>query len=231
VPLAAPQTGDQQSGKAIAPRMALDQVTAAAGAANTVVTAAAFRKGDVATVDPRWNLAGDGIVWLVRSVSAGGATKNDGTRAETVSLVDDATGKLIDSRPQKSDAAYQPARLWQTATIHGLDCCAGNEYAFYRVETDGGTLLYEGMVRGGESGTGDSTVMGGWEGLPLVLPAGRYSIAGWLATYDSGVTGAPQDECSTQVTLQPLGDVALDAEFPAGGSCTFRPAPSASPGS
>jgi len=68
VPPAAPQTGNQQTGNVITPRMTLVQVAAAAGLGDDLLTAAAFRAGDIATVDPRWNLAGDNIVWLLRSL-------------------------------------------------------------------------------------------------------------------------------------------------------------------
>ncbi len=232
VPLAAPETGDQQSGKLLTPRMTLAQAVTAAGPGDDVATAAAFRAGDIAAVDPRWNFAGDDILWLVRTLKQGATSQGEETRPETVSLVDDATGRLIDSHPLKVAGDYQPARLWQMATVHGLDCCASNEFAFYRVQSDDGTRVYEGQVRGSESGYPGTTTFGGSYGSgPLVLPAGRYSITIWLATYDSVVMGPPRDECSTQVTLRPLDDVALDAEFPAGRACTFRPAPSSSPGS
>jgi len=232
VPLAAPQTGDQQSGKLLTPSMTLAQAVAAAGFGDNVVAAAAFRAGDIATVDPRWNFAGDNILWLVRSLAQGAPSQGEETRPETVSLVDDATGRLIDSHPLKVGGDYQPARLWQMATVHGLDCCGSNELAFYRVQSDNGTLDYQGLVPGGESGGTDSTTFGGSYGSgPLVLPAARYSITTWLATYDRGAMGTPRDECSTQVTLRPLDDVALDADYPAGQTCTFRPAPSPSPGS
>ena len=232
VPLAAPQTGNQQSGQPITPRLTLAQAVAAAGLGDNVAAAAAFRAGDIATIDPRWNYAGDNILWVVRSLAQVSPSQDDVTSPETVSLVDDATGRLIDSHPLKLAGDYQPARLWQMATVHGLDCCGSNELAFYRVQSDNGTTVYEGLVPGGESGGTDSTTFGGTYGSgPLVLPAGRYSITTWLATYDRGVMGTPRDECSTQVTLRPLDDVALDADYPAGQACTFRPAPSPSPGS
>ena len=68
VPPAAPETGDQQTGKVITPRMTLAQVAAAIGLGDDLLTGAPFRAGDIATVDPRWNFAGDDIVWLVRSL-------------------------------------------------------------------------------------------------------------------------------------------------------------------
>jgi hypothetical protein len=146
VPLAAPQTGDQQSGKPITPRMTLAQVAAATGSGDNVVTAAPFRAGDIATLDPRWNYAGDNILWLVRSLAQGAPSQDDETRPETVSLVDDATGRLIDSHPLKLAADYQPARLWQMAIVHGLACCATNDFAFYSVQSDDGTKVHEGTV-------------------------------------------------------------------------------------
>jgi hypothetical protein len=232
VRVAAPQTGDQRSGAPITPKMTLAQVAADVGVGDNLLTGAPFRAGDIATVDPRGNLAGDNVVWLVRSLAQVGPSQREETRPETVWLVDDATGDVIDSHPLKVDAAYQPARLWQMATVHGLDCCAGNVMAFYRVETGAGNVVYVGLVSGGESGTSDATTFGGSYGSgPLVLPAGEYSISLWLAPYDHGVMGTPSDECSTHVTLRPLDNVALNADFPAGQACTFQPAPTPSPGS
>ena len=78
------------------------------------------------------------------------------------------------------------------ATAHGVDCCAGDVLAFYRVASGDGTVVYEGMVPGGSSGGSGSTTYGGGYGSgPLVLPAGGYSITAWLATYNGGVTGTP----------------------------------------
>jgi len=228
---AAPQTGSQQSGKPIVPRMTLAQVAATIGLGDELLTGAAFAAGDVAAVDPRWDLAGDKVVWLVRSLVAATGSTTDETRTETVWLVDDATGKVIDSHPLQVAADYRPARLWQMATVQGSSCCANDVAAFYRVQAGDGTVVYEGLVPGGESGGPDSTTFGGGYGSgPLVLPAGEYSITGWLATNDGGVMGTPRDECSTHVTLGALADVALEADFPSGRACTFQPAPSLSPG-
>ena len=231
VPVTAPQPGDQQAGKAITPRMTPAQVAAAIGAGDGLLTAAALPRRDVATVDPRWNLAGDGIVWIARSL--GLAAGPGPARPETVWLVDDATSKVIDSHPLQLAADYRPARLWQMATVHGLDCCSGDVLAFYRVTFADGTGAYEGMVRGDASGSGgqDATTFGGgYMSTPLVLPAGSYSVAAWLAPDSGGVAGAPRDECTTQVTLAPLGHVRLNADFPSGKACTVGPAPSPSSG-
>ena len=223
VAVAAPQTGNSQTGREITPRMTLAEVSAALGLGSDLLTGAAFRKGDVATVDPRWNLAGDGIVWLLRSLGQPDASGAGGPRPETVWLVDDATGKVIDSHPLAMAADDHPARLWQVATARGVGCCAGDVLAFYRVASADGTVIYNGMLPGGVSGSAGATTYGG--SAPLVLPAGGYSITAWLAPYADGVMGTPRDECTTQVTLEPLGDVALNADFPAGEPCTLGPAP------
>jgi hypothetical protein len=231
IPPTAPQTGDQQTGKPVTPRMTLAQVTAAIGLGDDLLTGAAFRAGDIATVDPRWNLAGDNVVWLLRSLGPAAGSDAQGARSEIVWLVDDTTGKVIDSHPLKLASDYRPARLWQMATVHGVECCANSVLAFYRVASGDGTVVYEGMVPGGSSGEQSSTTYGGGYGSgPLVLPAGEYSITAWLAPYDGGVTGTPRDGCSTQVTLRPLDDVALNADYPPTKACTFQPTPSPSPG-
>lgn len=232
VPPAAPQTGDQQSGTPITPRMTLAQVAAAIGLGDDLLTGAAFRSGDIATVGPRWNLAGDKIVWLVRSLAPAAGSGAGETRSGTVWLVDDTTGRVIDSHPLKLASDYQPARLWRMATAHGVECCAGDVAAFYRVTSSDGTMVYEGTVPGGSSGGADSTTFGGSYGSgTLVLPAGGYSVTAWLAPYSAGVAGPPRGECSTQVSLRPLDDVALNADFPPNKACTFGPPPSPSPGS
>jgi hypothetical protein len=229
VPLAAPETGDQQ-GRAITPRMTLGEVATAAGVSDDVVAGAAFKAGDVASIDPRWNFAGDNVEWVVRSVGLVDPSQSVESRAETAWLIDDASGRVIDSHLMKLDADYEPARLWQMATVHGLDCCAGDVTAFDRVSS-GGSIVHEGMISGGSSGGLDFTTFGGGYGSgPLVLLPGRYSVSTWLATYAGGVAGTPHDSCSTQINLLPLGEVALNADFPGGLACTSGPAPLPSPG-
>jgi hypothetical protein len=68
VPPAAAETGDQQTAKVITPRMTLEQVAAAVGLGDDLLTGGAFRKGDIAAIDPRWRFTADDIVWLVRSL-------------------------------------------------------------------------------------------------------------------------------------------------------------------
>lgn len=229
---AAPQSGDLRTGTPIAPRMSLGQVAAAIGPGNDLLTGAAFRAGDIATVDPRWNLAGDNVLWLVRSLPPAAGSGAGGTRPVTVFLIDDATGRVIDSHPLQLDPVYQPARMWEIAIVHGVECCAGDTLPFFRVVAGDGTVVSEGPVSGGASGGPDGTTYGGSYGsTPLVLTAGDYSITAWLATDTGGAVGQPRDECSTQVTLSSLGDVALSADFQSNKACTFRPAATHQPGS
>jgi hypothetical protein len=227
VPLDARETGDQQSGRPITPRMTLPEVAAVVGPSETLLAGAAFQAGVIATVDPRWNLAGDTIVWLVRSIAPTASSNPGDPRPETVWLIDDTTGKVIDSQPLISDPGFRPARLWSVATVRGLECCAGDVGPFVSVESADGSVLYEGRVPGGASGDADSTVFGGGYGsLPLVLPAGRYRVSAWLATV---ANGAPSQTCSTELTLAQLDEVALDAQFPAGQPCSFDRGPLPSP--
>ena len=231
VPPMAPETGSQQTGQAITPTMTLDQVTAGLGLGDGLLTGAAFRKGDIASVDPRWNLVGDDVVWLVRSLGPVDVAGTGQMRPETVWLVDDATGQLIDSHPLQLAADYQPARLWQMATVHGRQCCNGDTLAFYQVQSGDGTPVYEGTVPGDESSSSESEVTtfgGGYGSGPLVLPAGDYTVTAWLTSYDHGVVGPPRRQCATQVTLGPLDNVMLNADYPDQHACTFEPAPSPS---
>jgi hypothetical protein len=213
VPLTAPETG-----LVLAPRLTVDQAVLALGLGEQVLAAAAFRAGDIAAVDPRWNLAGDDIIWIVRSIR-GGDSSAVATRSVAVSLVDDATGELIDVHDLALGAGYRPARLWSIATTPG-QCCI-SALPFYRVRSNDGTTLHEGMVEGGAHGREDVTTYG--PGVPLVLGPGAYSVTVWLASFEAGVIGPPTgDECSTEVALSELDDVMVEAVFPAAGQdCTF----------
>jgi hypothetical protein len=232
VALVPPVTGNHQTGGFLPPaRMTLNDIEGVLGSGSNVVAAAVLRAGDIATVDPRWNLAGDNLVWSVRSVAAAPQGEDPEPRPETTWLIDDAEGTVIDSQPMLSSSTYQPARLWQMATVHGYECCGGDLEAFWRLESTEGTALYEGLVSQGTSGGQGYTTFGGAYGSPpLVLPAGGYTFAVWLAPFDHGVMGSPSGECSAPITLRPLGDVVLNADFPHGGSCTIGPAPSPSLG-
>jgi hypothetical protein len=228
VPIEVPQTLDKDTHKPLTPSMTLDQITTVIGPDNELVAAAPFRAGEIASIDPRWNFAGDDILWIARSLGPTPASGGS-TRPESVGLIEDATGLLIDSHPQGLDPSYQPARLWQMSTVHGRNCCNGDTLAFYRVESSDGAALFYGRVPGDGSSSSESgatTFGGGYGSEPLVLPAGDYTVTAWLASYDHGVIGPAVRECATQVSLGPLDDVKLNADFPHKLACTFQQAPS-----
>jgi hypothetical protein len=221
VPLSAPRPWDQTTQKPLVRRLTVDQAITALEHSDEVLAAAAFRAGDISSVDPRWNLVGDDIVWIVRSIH-GGASSTGTTRSVTVSLIDDATGKLLEAHDLALDPSYRPARLWMIATTTGVECCTGNVFPYYSIRTGDGAALHDGIVQGGAYGRDNVTTYG--PGAPLVLNEGTYSVTAWQATIDRGVIGSAVDKCTTEISLGQLDDLMLEARFPAiGRSCTFGP--------
>jgi hypothetical protein len=221
VPLSAPRPWDQTTQKPLVRRLTVDQAITALEHSDEVLAAAAFRAGDISSVDPRWNLVGDDIVWIVRSIH-GGASSTGTTRSVTVSLIDDATGKLLEAHDLALDPSYRPARLWMIATTTGVECCTGNVFPYYSIRTGDGAALHDGIVQGGAYGRDNVTTYG--PGAPLVLNQGTFSVTAWQATIDGGIIGSPMDACTTEISLGHLDDLMLEARFPAiGRSCTFGP--------
>jgi hypothetical protein len=231
VPVTPPETGDLATAQVISPRMTLAEAADTTGAADGLLTGAPFRAGDIASIDPRSNLTGDGVVWVVRTVGPRTTPDPPEVRPATVWLVDDASGSIIGSHPLALDTADQPGRLWPMAAARGVECCLGEVFAYYRVEATDGAALYEGLVSAGASGDQGATTYGGsgYGSTPLVLPAGSYVVTAWLAGDPRTATGPAQDACTTQVVIKPLEDVRFNADFPAGRACTFRPTPSPAP--
>lgn len=220
IPLAPPQTTDADDYTPLAPAMEPAQLEDALPPGAEVLTAAAFRAGDISTIDPRWNLSGDDIVWLVRSIRTDDSETGP-TRSVMVSLVDDATGTIRDTHDLALDPAYRPARLWTIATAQGTTCCDGSIGAFYGVRSNDGTQIHESRIGGGAFGSGDTTTFG--IGVPLILQPATYSVWVWLAPSDDGA-GAPSGECTTDVTLNELDDLMLEATFADDGQdCTLGP--------
>ena len=220
IPLSVPATWDQTRSQLLTPELTLTDAIATIGSGHEVLALAAFQAGEISKIDPRWNLAGDDIVWLIRSIEGDQSSVNV-MRSVTVSLVDDATGDVIRSHDLALDPAYQPARLWTIATVRSYVCCPGGVGARYRVASEDGTLLHESSVSGSAYGSDDGgTTFGPDE--PLLFGPGTYTVSAWLASGDPGAIGS--SECSTEVTLTELDDLMLEALFPAtGGPCTFGP--------
>lgn len=200
--------------------MTLDEVEAAAGLEGKPLTAAALKMGVVPRIDPRLHGVGDSTVWVFRALrSDAGSDAADPTRAVDVRLIDDATGQVIASTGLEMDAAYKPARLLVQAIRRGA---TDNDeiHPFYRVERLDGTGLQQDWVSGWSSG--DDTVARYGAGLAAVLEPGDYVVRAWRATVDRDETmGEPRDECMTEISLDPLNELHVEASFPDEGPCTW----------
>ncbi len=200
--------------------MTFPEAQAAAGLEGELIAALALKAGDAPTIDPRLHGVGDNTVWILRALRPDSALDAaDPTRAVDVRETDDATFQVIVSTGLELDAAYEPARLLVQATRRGA---ADNDdiYPFYRVERLDGTGLQQDMVSGWSSG--DDTVARYGAGLAVVLEPGDYVVRAWRATVDRDETmGEPRDECTTDISLDPLSQVRVEVSFPELGRCTW----------
>jgi hypothetical protein len=222
----APKTFDYTNHQSVAAHLTLTDIQAALGG-NQLLSAAATAADGVRSFDPRWNTTGSALIWVVRSVAP--ATSNtqgiDPTRAVSVSLLDDATGEVVDSQPLLLPADYNPARLWVTETRQNVDWNAEQSIAaFYRVQDAGGDAIQDGPVGGGSRGTNRVIVNG--PDLPLILGPGSYTVTAWLGPREGFSGGSPTPtspigECSTQETLNAGDDVLLDAVYQEHAACTW----------
>lgn len=210
VPLAAPEGWDHSTESPLKPGLTLERVVDAIGSSDQVVAAAAFAADDISMIDPRWNLAGNHIVWIVRSLGDG--SSSNVTRSMRVSLIDDRAGTVLDAVDLSLGPEFRAGRLWTAATTVGIGCCADDIYPFYRVTHGDGTTIHESIVGGGAHGGGDATTYG--PGLPLILTGGMYTVTAWLATIDGNEVGAPMQKCSTQLVIGDGDDLMLEAVFP-----------------
>src|SRR5689334_12366083 len=126
----------------VATRMTTAEATEAAQPGANVLMAIAAHATDIPTFDPTLNVAGDSVMWLVRTidgVDADGA--DDPTRSATEFLVDDATGAVVQSLPLAA-TDFAPAILHLQASS-AVECCGGSLYPSYEVDaSDGTTLLF-----------------------------------------------------------------------------------------
>jgi len=202
-----PQLWDSGGYLQVPLRMSLADIQTAVGPGQ-ILTAAPFQARDIWTVDPRWNLAGDEAVWLVRTF-ASEPESSDPTRTAEVSLIEDATGRVVDSHALAIDPGYAPGRVWLSSERRDLDAL-GNVpdelESFYRVTSSTGSVVNE---------------QGPWRSLPVVLPGGDYSVETWLATYVEGVQGLPSRSCSTSIHLDPLGNFRLLAYYEPDKQCVW----------
>src|SRR5215213_2727159 len=146
-----------------------------------VIAAAAVKASDVASIDPRFNLAGDQTIWLLRSIRQV-ADQTSSTRPMSVTIVDDATGSVVGSADVDIAPDFAPARLAIDArrpATNGSDGIA----AFFRVDGSDGDAIAGGAIGGGRQFGNPGFTQHG-PGIPLILPAGEYVLSVWLAQID-----------------------------------------------
>ncbi len=208
-------------------RMSLNDLAQATGG-HGLLTADAVKASDAWTIDPRFHAVGDNTVWVVRRLTSTiTATPDDGTRRVSVWLVADATGTVLDQTDLALSPGYQPARLSIQATRPQVN---DSVYPFYRISS-GDTTVLETVVGGSTYGSRSETRYG--PDMPAILDPGTYTVEAWLATVDwsagDPVVGEAFGNCSTSISLNALDDVTMQAAYTRSGSCTWGPAPSASP--
>jgi hypothetical protein len=217
------------------PALTLDAVASTVGVSDGLVTAAIVRPEDVASVEPRWNVAGNDLLWLVRALDAPDATASpdDPTRSAREWLVDDATEAVLKSGGLAIDSNSEPARAWFQATrgTNRLANVLDDRVPAYQVLQADGQSLHAGRIGGGGSGRPGLATYG--PDVPLALDAGTYTVQFWLP--DSDADASQRDPayafCSGDYTLSASQDLTLQAAFGKGDTCTLSTlaAPSAHP--
>jgi hypothetical protein len=229
VPAQAPETGDNETGTLLTPKMTLDEAASAAGISEELVTGAVFQARDIASVDPRLNLAGEGLVWMLRSRGGDSTMRDpaDQTRSGLVSLVDDSTGRVVATRDLASAEGYRPARLWVQATRPTRDGNAPDDmYPFFRIQPETGDTVQERRVSGGLTGSMRLLTYG--PDIPVLLDGGTYTVSWWLAGIGEDTT-APTLACSMEAILAPGDDVTAQAAFTFKDACTTATLPAPTP--
>ena len=174
--------------------LTLDQVTQAIGPGAVVVSARPSKANDARTIEPRWNLSGDGVVWIVESVAPGDQAAGPAA-ATTISLVDDQTGAVLRSEPFALPSDFAPGRLWVRTSLQGFPDNDPDPLAPYVSLSRDGVDLQNGS----------------WNEVPYVLDPGEYTVSAWLSKPGEG--DDPTAPCSTDIVLSALGESELDATF------------------
>jgi len=209
--------------------MTLDVAAAAAGVSDGLLTGAVFRARDISSIDPRLNLVGDDLIWVLRSLVDDSSTQApaDQSRAAIVSLVDDSTERVLAIRDLAVGDGFRPARLLVQSTRPTRD---GNEpdenHPFFRVTSEDGHAVHESRVSGGLRGTARLLTYG--PDPPLLLAAGTYTVSWWLAS--DGDSTPPTPACSMEYTMAAGDDVTAEAAFPSVNECTTSTLAAPTPG-
>jgi hypothetical protein len=190
---------------------------------DTLLSAAVVRASDVFTQDPRVNMVGDQLVWVVRSSPTDApADSNDATKPVTVSVIDDATGTITRTLPLAEAPGYAPARAWisaertdQTGNVTPPD----DLYPGFTIASDEGTPISHSIVSTTTGGRASSLFYG--PGMPTLLEPGTYKFLGWLEHLRSGGK-APGATCASEYSLQSGHDLAFDVVFPPASACDWK---------
>jgi len=206
------------------PALTLDQLASTVGVSAGLLTAALVSPDDVASVEPRWNVAGSDLLWFVRTLGAADSTANsdDPTRAGQEWLVDDATGAVLESGSLALDPTYAPARVWFQAA-RGSDHLSNEldrrvpAYEVFQV-TD--QLLHAGHVSGSTQGRPGLITYGS---SMLALAPGGYTVQFWLpdASADASQRDPAYPFCSADYTVSASEDLTVQADFGKGATCTM----------
>ena len=203
----------------LTPRLSVDEVAAAVGS-DAIVTAVPVQASKVAEIDPRFPMSGNELVWIVRYLADTEETGD--TRSANVSVVDDATGKVLSHKPLAMGADYMPARLWLQAERNDLDKngnVADSLAMEFSLSSPTGDEIYRGPNPGPwEEGFSTQTT-GSF--LPGLLEPGTYQIDAWLESIEPGSSTEPTRQCSTSVTVAASDNVGLEASFGGSDPCTW----------
>lgn len=181
-----------------------------------MLSAVVVPAGDAATVDPRLRLAGDSSVWVVHAIGPqAAASDSEPTKSVEVYLIDDATRQLLSTTNLKPDAAYQPARLSVDVRVSGWNY-RGQFDASYSVTSEDGAN-FERPIGFSIRHARPWLTFGPDD--PDILEAGTYVISVSV----TGSTNPGLEACSTELALNALDDVALEASFARDGTCTWGP--------
>jgi len=156
------------------------------------------------SVDPRFRVGIEGIVWTVRIMTA--AAGPDGTIGLANMAIDDRTGAVLEQLPLPASFTVEPAALLLDANVG--NAIGGSDVPFFELDATSGVPLLTGYL---------------WWGVPaLVIDPGRYVLRGWLGPIDGAATGKAHDSCHTTTTIESSAELGFTATWPNHSSpCTW----------
>jgi hypothetical protein len=197
--------------------LAADDLATILPPGSQMLSAVVVPLGDAATIDPRLRSAGNNSsFWVVHAIGPQAAASNsEPTRSVDVYVIHDLTRQLLSTTNLAMDAGYQPARFSVDVRVAGLGM-DGDYAAMYSVGLPGGPT-FERRIGGSMSHARPWITFG--PDYPDILEPGTYTVRAWI----TGVPTPGLHECSTQVVLNSLDDVAIEASFARDGICTWGP--------